>query len=88
MKSNTYNGWENYPTWAVYSWLSSNEATYSFIGNMVEELDGLYEAEAAIRNYVELRNPIGDQASMYADLLNFSIGMVNFGEIAKAFLEG
>jgi hypothetical protein len=34
----TYNGWENYPTWATYTWLSSDYYVVTLINDQVSEI--------------------------------------------------
>jgi hypothetical protein len=40
-----------------------------------------------LQEHVEDRNPIADQASLYADLLNAALSQVNWIEIAEALLD-
>mgnify|MGYP001589187086 CR=1 FL=1 len=40
-----------------------------------------------LKDYIEEENPIGDQASVYVDLLNAAISEVNWQEIAEDFLK-
>ena len=83
-----YNGWDNYETWCVNLWLSSNDQeTVNIIHELVAEADTPYSAGQAIREYVEDLNPVGDQASMFTDLLNGALSVVNWGEVAQAFTE-
>ena len=84
-QSGSYNGWTNYPTWAVYSWFSSDEATNAAIEAVAREAKTIQAAADQIRKLVEDSNPLAAQASMYLDMLTFAIGMVNFDEIASAY---
>ena len=46
-----------------------------------------YALMTALKDWVEESNPLGDQASMYSDLLGAAISEVNWYEIAQAILE-
>jgi hypothetical protein len=80
-----YNGWTNYPTWDVYSWLSSDEATNTHMEAIAKEAANVYQAADAMKDSVESRNPLAAGASMYMDLLTWAIGLVNWDEIATAY---
>lgn len=96
----TYNGWANYPTWAVSFWLSNDEGLYNATREMVESVRDYtsarkpltrdetvrYETAETIKNYVsdDLAPDLG--ASFAADLLDFALGEVDWLEIADAWL--
>ena len=42
----TYNGWKNYPTWAVNLWLSNSYELYIAIGEMAHEYANRTESES------------------------------------------
>jgi hypothetical protein len=79
----SYNGWTNYPTWAVYCWLSSDEATNATIEALAQV--NVYRTADEIRAFVESGNPLTEGASMYVDMLNWAIGLINWDEIAEAY---
>jgi hypothetical protein len=81
----SYNGWTNYPTWDVHSWLSSDEATNASIEAIARLAPTIYRAADQIKDFVESGNPWADGASLYTDLLTFAIGLVNWDEIATAY---
>ena len=96
----TYNGWKNYPTWAVDLWLSNDEGLYrqtleivtnakagSFdTGEPSPETPRLAVADA-LREWVhdDLAPDLG--ASFAADLLGYALDQVDWFEIADAWLE-
>jgi hypothetical protein len=82
---NTYNGWTNYPTWAVYCWFSSDEATNATIEEIARLAPNSYRRADAMKEYVEARHPLAEGPSMDVDLLTFAIGLVNWDEIATAY---
>lgn len=80
-----YNGWANYETWDVYSWLSSDETTYREVQTIARRGEP-GEASENIKHYVEDRNPLSRmRASLYMDLLQSALQDVNWYEIAEAF---
>lgn len=90
----TYNGWKNYPTWAVNLWLSNDEGLYRQTVGMVAGIKSSFPAEMvrvetadAIRDYVkdDLTPDLG--ASFAADLLGYALDTVDWFEIADAWLE-
>jgi hypothetical protein len=91
-----YNGWSNYPTWAVNRWLSSDEGLYDATRELVasvvhpENEDRMARARAAgaIRNFVQdLANQEYEEASFVQDLLGYALDQVAWFEIADAWLE-
>jgi hypothetical protein len=91
MSDETYNGWKNYPTWAVNLWLENDEGLYNatleraaFASNQADPTNGL---ASSLRYWVvdELAPDLG--ASFAADLLGYAFGEVDWHEIADAWLE-
>ena len=41
----TYNGWKNYPTWAVNLWLSNDEGLYNATDELVRGIVGAAEVD-------------------------------------------
>lgn len=97
----TYNGWKNYPTWAVNLWLSNDEGLYNATRELVAETceattkeDGWLTDDRprvavadALKTWVrdELAPDLG--ASFAADLLGFALDLVDWIEIADAWIE-
>lgn len=85
-----YSGWTNYETWNINLWLSEDGDTYRMIEDMIDNpysSDAVYELSQGIRKYVEDSNPLGDDSSMYADLLGAAISSCSFYEIAEHWIE-
>ena len=94
MEDQTYNGWKNYPTWAVNLWLSNDEGLYDHATAVVrdafdnaEEDRGRLDAADHLRYWVreDLAPDLG--ASFAADLLGYALDLVDWFEIADAFAE-
>ncbi len=82
-----YNGWANYQTWLVSLWLSNDVCTYQSIREVVEGANDAYGVSEAIKTFVEDLNPVGDQASLFADLMSASLRQVDWVQVAESFLE-
>lgn len=93
MTDETYNGWKNYPTWAVNLWLSNDEGLYNEARELtavcVERGDDLIRVRVAdvLRDWVrdDLAPDLG--ASFAADLLGYALDQVDWFEIADAWIE-
>jgi hypothetical protein len=86
-----YNGWSNYPTWAVNLWLSNDEGLYNetqekaqFAANQADPSNGL---ASSLRYWVENELAPDLGATFAADLLGYALGEVNWHEIADVWLE-
>ena len=102
MADETYNGWNNYPTWCVNLWLSNDEGLY--LGALertravlseehptseywsVEE-SHRYNVADALKSWVELDLAPDLGASFPADLLGWALRNVDWDEIADAWIE-
>lgn len=95
LASAEYNGWTNYPTWAVNLWLQNDEGLYR---ETMEIVDGQHNPDDggprfrqnvadALRRYVQedLTPELG--ASFASDLLNYALSQVDWQEIADAWIE-
>ena len=90
MSDEGYNGWKNYPTWAVHLWLDndagSQDAWIERATFALETTHPRYEMASAladeVREYCE-----SEDASMASDLLSYALDCVDWYEIADAYLE-
>ena len=91
----TYNGWKNYPTWAVNLWLSNDEGLYhDTLGratayhkdSQVNGTNAVYYLSDSLKDWVtnDLAPDLG--ASFAADLLGYALDCVDWHEIATAWL--
>jgi hypothetical protein len=92
----TYNGWANYPTWAVNLWLSNDEGLYSAARELTrsavwERGTGNASKRVAVadafRTWVkdDLAPDLG--ASFAADLLGYALDSVDWFEITDVWLD-
>ena len=87
-----YNGWSNYETWACALWLDNDHGSYLWAREIVEEADSRYEAEDALRSWVEesFIDPIteGDNhAGLAVDLLRAAFAEIDWQEIAAHYVD-
>jgi hypothetical protein len=85
----TYNGWKNYPTWAVNLWLSNDEGLYAGTLARVEASkgEGRHEVADTLKAWVTLDLTPDLGATFAADLLGYALDCVDWYEIAEAWLE-
>ncbi|MGB4322172.1 MAG: hypothetical protein WBJ23_02400 [Anaerolineaceae bacterium] len=83
----SYNGYENYQTWAVALWLDNDESTSELISDIIKRARSDYDAADQLRDLIEEMNPLADQASMFTDILNSALSDVKYIEIIKSHKE-
>ena len=77
----SYNGWENYETWAANLWLG--ESFYEMSRNYAKGQE--YELSQALKDLVEEFSP-QMKNSLYSDLLTAAMSEINWLEIAESHL--
>lgn len=95
-----YNGWTNYETWNVKLWLDNEPATQELQREMLQQAKDTPKNEVwtreettrftladLLKTYLEDYNPLNDEPSMYADLLNAAISEVNWNEISDNIIQ-
>ena len=96
-----YNGWKNYETWNVALWIDNDQGNYNHRQSLAQ--DAWDDAEAgrystreqnaksaladSLKDWIEEQNPLANEASMFADLMNAALSEVDWYEIAENFLE-
>ena len=93
MSDETYNGWKNYPTWAVALWLNNDqglqEAAYELVrDNNTGEWPRASVADAFkqwVADDLCTFHGYGD-ATMASDLLGYALDSVDWFEVADAFI--
>ena len=82
-----YNGYTNYPTWVVELWIDNNRFDHDYWLEMARQHNSIYDLSAALKSNYEMVNPLGDDASVFSDLMTWALAYVNWDEIAKNYLD-
>jgi len=91
-----YNGWTNRPTWLMNLLLTNEEPLYHEARELVRDFENEREAAEALQEFVEdltiqkiAENGASypDSASLGADLMDWALSWVEWGEIAEALRE-
>jgi hypothetical protein len=94
MTGATYNGWANYPTWAVSAWLGWVVSSHTALEQTVRSWDSrtastggtLSELADALRDLVENLSAVEAaraEATLASDLLGFALASVDWLELAQ-----
>lgn len=102
-RSDRYNGWANYETWAVVLWLDNEEGMYLHWRDLATEMRdqakdhrktfNTPKQEAEYQLAKRLKEEVGENDrpyidnSVYSDLLGAALSEVNWHEVAAHFLE-
>jgi len=88
METKSYNGWSNYETWNCNLWLD-NDGSVEYLIDRATELraddpdSAVYDLAKEIEAMIDDANPIGDQSSMFSDLLSAALREIDCYEIAE-----
>lgn len=83
-----YNGWHNYETWNVALWLGNEEYSDSHMCELTGESSDVYGLADKIESYVMgqfYESDIGQEASMFNDLLGAALRNVQWDDIAEHY---
>ena len=92
MSDEGYNGWKNYPTWAVNLWLTNDQGSEEWaldITRAAIDNDGAhvrYDVASELKYAVRENYEPGENADMATDLLGYAFDCVDWYEIADAFI--
>jgi len=78
-----YQGWANYPTWAVHLWVANTEGLYDAAQGVLADAGEPVQGARDLREWIEDQNPIED-ASMFADILDWALQIVDWDTVARA----
>jgi len=78
-----YDPWENYETFAAFTWLKNINEVYEILIDMADDSD-VEELANFIRMWIEESIPLLVKG-LYRDLLDRAIGKINYMQIAKAY---
>lgn len=78
-----YQGWANYPTWAVHLWLANDEGGYLASQDVLARATTARDGGEALQAWIEEGNPL-EGASMYADILGWALQIVDWDAVARA----
>ena len=82
LNSDMYNGWANYETWCVNLWLTNNEDSQDMLDRFVQAGSlTTYDRAESLKGYIQELAPNG--ASMFTDLVQASLSMVDWREIIE-----
>ena len=82
--STEYNGWSNRETWIVNMWLTNDECYYDELCNILKRFETVDEQAEELEQYVRFISSADDNIGMTGDLLNTSLGRIDWYEIASA----
>lgn len=93
MPDETYNGWNNYPTWCINLWLQNDKALYEMALKAVEShATDAHERGTALHSIIDepiwsLHPRLQEEPSFIADLFGWAMQHINWWEIAEAWHE-
>lgn len=81
----TCNGWKNSETWVTALWLSNEQESHAFLYDLANDPDKTeHEKVDELKAHIEENNPLGETASMYADLLSGALEEIDYREIIRS----
>jgi hypothetical protein len=91
-KMQAYNGWSNYETWVTKLWIDNDYSTYTHFRNEARRYDheiqgDQYKFGEHIKDDFEEANPLGDEASVFSDLMSSALSEVDWYEIAGSIMD-
>jgi hypothetical protein len=77
-----FNGYSNKPTWTLAIWLDTDESLKNYWRYKSKSLPE-DELSKELKTYFEDRNPLSKEFTIYSDILNNSLKLINWREVAK-----
>ncbi len=77
-----YGGYSNKPTWTLAIWLETDESLKNYWRYKTKSLPE-DELSKELQTYFEDRNPLSKEFTIYSDILNNILKLINWREVAK-----
>jgi hypothetical protein len=77
-----FNGYTNKPTWTLAIWLETDESLKNYWKYKIKSTPE-DELSRELQTYFEDRNPLSKDFTIYGDILNNSLKLINWREVAK-----
>jgi hypothetical protein len=77
-----YKGYSNKTTWTLAIWLETEESLNNYWRYKAKTLPE-NELSKELQTYFEDRNPLSKEFTIYSNLLNNSLKLINWREVAK-----
>ena len=81
-----YKGCSNKPTWTLAIWLDTEESLNNYWRHKAKSLPE-NELSKELQTYFKDRNPLSKEFTVYSNLLNNSLELINWREVAKILKE-
>lgn len=78
-----YNGWSNRETWLVNMWLTNDRCHYDELCEIIKNFD-LDEQAEELERYVRFITDTDNSIGIVGDLLNTSLGRIDWVEVVAA----
>jgi hypothetical protein len=86
MSTENYNGYGNKETWTLAVWIKTDESLMNYWKYKAKTLTE-DELTKELQTYFEDRNPLTKDFNFYGDLLNNSLKLIKWGEVARSLKE-
>jgi hypothetical protein len=90
--SEQHNGWTNFETWMIQLWIMNDESVSGWYEEVTQELisSGLRDSRLVLQlaDIIEEdhRNRRFSESSVFADMILYSLGRVNWCEVSEIFV--
>lgn len=82
-----YNGWPNYPTWLVYTWLGSCQEDYLKARRIAKRAKSIGHAADNLKKFIEKKNPLAEGGNLFVDMITYAIYQVDWNRLAERLIE-